>query len=114
MDSYSIVQAAIARTQDELSNDNFVPWKFHPRNSIFEPPSNVSYGTISNVTIQQNSTDPPNVLKPLAGAVDESYSLIITVTGAVMINAVSSVVIIRAGDIHPALLYHWRRQQHLH
>lgn len=105
MDSYSIVQAAIARTQDELSNDNFVPWKFHPRNSIFEPPSNVSYGTISNVTIQQNSTDPPNVLKPLAGAVDESYSLIIAVNGAVMINAVSSVGIIRALETFTQLFY---------
>ncbi|KAL2036681.1 hypothetical protein N7G274_010552 [Stereocaulon virgatum] len=105
LDSYSIVQAAIARTQDELSNDGFVPWKFHPRNSFFEPPSNVSYRTITNVTIQQNSTDPANVLKPLAGAVDESYSIVIAINGAVMINAVSSVGIIRALETFSQLFY---------
>ena len=105
MNSYSIVQAAIARTQDELSNDGLVPWKFHPRNSFFEPPSNVSYGTIINVTIQQNSTDPANVLKPLAGAVDESYSIVVAIDGAVIINAVSSIGIIRALETFSQLFY---------
>ena len=105
MDSYQIVQAAIQRTQDELLTDNFVPWKFHPRNSNFEPASNGSYATITSVTIQQNVTDPVNVLKPLAGAVDESYTINVAVNGTVAINAVSSIGIIRALETFTQLFY---------
>ncbi|KAI4242811.1 MAG: hypothetical protein L6R42_010911, partial [Xanthoria sp. 1 TBL-2021] len=64
--SYAIVQAAIQRAQERLLNDAFVPWKFHPRHSDFEPAANATKVFIKNVTIQQTlasyalSTPSPN------------------------------------------------------
>ncbi|KAL8682916.1 MAG: hypothetical protein Q9186_001079 [Xanthomendoza sp. 1 TL-2023] len=103
--SYLLVQAAIQRAQGRILNDSFVPWKFHPRNSNFEPASNGTKTYIKNVTIQQNETDAASVLKPLAGEVNESYTLLITTQGAVEITAVSSIGILRALDTFTQLFY---------
>ncbi|KAI4177665.1 MAG: hypothetical protein LQ343_000128 [Gyalolechia ehrenbergii] len=103
--SYAIVQAAIQRTQDRLFEDNFVPWKFHPRNSDFEPPSNGSRTYIRNVSIQQNQTDSAAILKPLAGEVNEQYTLSISTAGAVEITAISSIGILRSLETFTQLFY---------
>ncbi|KAK5143967.1 hypothetical protein LTR04_001720, partial [Oleoguttula sp. CCFEE 6159] len=85
-----IVATAIQRTLDTIFTQNFIPWKFHPRNSNFEPSgSNKTY--ISSIALQQNSTDSKTVSKALDGAVDESYTLSVTKDGAVTITAASSI-----------------------
>lgn len=92
--SSSIVQAAIQRTYNTIFQQSFVPWKFHPRNSDFEP-STSGKTYISSITLQQSSSDPANVLKPLAGEVNESYTLGLTEAGEVTITAVSSIGLVR-------------------
>ena len=88
--THSIISTAIEVTTETLFGQQFVPWKFHPRNSGFEPASNVSRSYIQSITLQQNQTDPNNVLKPALGGVDESYNLSVTKDGKVTISAVSS------------------------
>ena len=101
----SVVEAAVHRAQQKLFTDNFVPWKFHPRNSDFEPNSYEIKTYINSVTIQQNATDPNNVYKSLAGAVDESYTLSITSSGHALITSVSSIGILRALETFTQLFY---------
>ncbi|KAL8866687.1 MAG: hypothetical protein Q9174_006150 [Haloplaca sp. 1 TL-2023] len=103
--SYAIVEAAIQRTQERLVKDNFVPWKFHPRNSNFEPSTNASRTNITRVLIQQNETDSAAILKPKAGEVSERYTLFISASGAVEITAISSIGILRALETFTQLFY---------
>ncbi|KAK4991853.1 Glucosamine-6-phosphate isomerase (Glucosamine-6-phosphate deaminase) (GNPDA) (GlcN6P deaminase) [Elasticomyces elasticus] len=93
--SHRIVTAAIERTYDTIFSKNFIPWKFHPRNSDFEPHAGSSKTCISSVVLQQNAADPSDVLKPAAGTVDESYTLTVSVSGEVMISAVTSIGLVR-------------------
>ncbi|KAI4091166.1 MAG: hypothetical protein LQ344_004279 [Seirophora lacunosa] len=103
--SYALVEAAIQRAHDRLFKDNFVPWKFHARHSNFEPAANASRIYIRTVTIQQNATDSAAILKPLAGEVNERYTLSITTAGDVAITAVSSIGILRALETFTQLFY---------
>ncbi|KAL8636321.1 MAG: hypothetical protein Q9228_006272, partial [Teloschistes exilis] len=103
--SYAIVEAAIQRARDRLFGDNLVPWKFHPRNSNFEPNVTAPKVYISSVTIQQNRSDAISILKPLDGEVNENYTLSITTSGAVVITAVSSIGVLRALDTFTQLFY---------
>ncbi|OCK94282.1 glycoside hydrolase family 20 protein [Cenococcum geophilum 1.58] len=89
-----IVQFAIQRTYSTIFEKNFVPWKFHPRNSDFEP-STDNKNLVTSITLEQLVADPPNVVKPLAGEVDESYTLSLTEDGAATITANSSIGIAR-------------------
>jgi hexosaminidase len=81
-----------------------VPWKFHPRNSNFEP-STTGKQFIKHITLALNTTDSPNVFKPLAGEVDESYSLTINPSGDVNINAASSIGLVRGLTSFTQLFY---------
>jgi hexosaminidase len=83
------IQWAVKRAQQTIFSQGYVPWKFHPRNSNFEPDS-ANSGSINSISLQQTGSDPANILKPLAGEVDESYSLKITVDGDVTISAPTS------------------------
>lgn len=88
--SQRIVSNAVERTYDTLFHKNFVPWMFHPRFSDFEPdPSKKTL--VKSIKLQQNATDPANVLKPVTGDVDESYTLALTESGEVTITAASSI-----------------------
>jgi len=89
--SNTIIATAISSAKDTLFNKNFVPWKFHPRNSAYEPTWNTSRTYIRTVVLRQNDTDPQDVFKPLAGDVDESYSLSLTTDGKVTVTAPSSI-----------------------
>jgi len=103
--SSTIIEAAIERTKQRLTGDNLVPWKFHPRNSNFQPSPNSIKASISRVTLTQNETDPENYYKPLAGGVDESYALKITTSGQVTINAVTSIGLLRGLETLTQLFY---------
>lgn len=85
--------------------DKFIPWKFHPRNSDFEPSPNASRTYIGSVIIQQNRTDPLNVYKAQAGIVDESYTLDISSDGRVSITSISSIGILHALETFTLLFY---------
>lgn len=82
-----------------------MPWKFHARNADFEPAANASRINIRNVTIQQQGIDSAAILKPLAGEVNERYTLSITTAGSVAITAVSSIGILRALETFTQLFY---------
>lgn len=111
--STMIVQGAITRALDALWNNTIIPWKFHPRNSNFEPAVNGSSKIyINNVFLQQNQSDPVNVLKPLAGEIDESYTINIgsvqmptLVDGTVIITAATSIGLLRALETFTQLFY---------
>ncbi|KAF1356659.1 N-acetyl-beta-D-glucosaminidase [Delphinella strobiligena] len=86
-----IITTAINSTTETLFSHQFVPWKFNPRFSDFEPASNTSKTYIQSISLQQNASDPLNVTKPAAGSVNEAYSLSITEDGEVTIVGSSSI-----------------------
>lgn len=86
-----IVNQAIERTYDTLFNKNFIPWKFHERNSDFEPALTSSSTYISSIILHQNGSDPANIAKPDVGDVDESYTISMPTSGQVTITAASSI-----------------------
>ncbi|WPH04861.1 putative cytochrome 52A4 [Acrodontium crateriforme] len=85
-----IVNNAIERTYDTLFNKNFVPWKFHPRFSDYEP-HNGHGQYIRSIDLVQTAADPANINKPAIGDVDESYKLSMKSNGQVTITAKSSI-----------------------
>ena len=100
-----IVDAAIDRAHNLIFTQNFVPWKFYARNSNFEPAKHDKRNYISQIDIYQTATDRDAAMKPLAGEVDESYSLTISDNGRVMISAVSHVGVLRALDTFSQLFF---------
>lgn len=86
-----IVNQAIERTYDTLFNKNFIPWKFHERNSDFEPALASTSTYITSILLHQNGSDPANIAKPDVGDVDESYTISMPTTGEVTITAGSSI-----------------------
>lgn len=100
-----VVDAAIARTKYRLFNDKFIPWKFHPRNSNFEPPANALKSYISEIALVQNASDPTNVFKALDGELDESYNMAITQDGQITITSLTSLGILHALETLTQLFY---------
>lgn len=100
-----VIDAAIARARHRLFNDKFIPWKFHPRNSNFEPSSNALKLYISEIALVQNVSDPANVFKALDGELDESYNLAITEGGQVTITSITSIGILHALETLTQLSY---------
>lgn len=92
--SQQIVQNAIQRTYTTIFDQGFVPWKFHPRMSDFEP-STADKQFISAITLQQTTADPADVATPVDDTVDESYTLSVPESGEVTITAASSIGLIR-------------------
>ncbi|KAK5131197.1 hypothetical protein LTR08_001222 [Meristemomyces frigidus] len=86
-----IVANAVERTYDTLFTKNFVPWKFHPRFSDFEPALTSNSTYVRSITLQQSAPDPATIMKPTAGSVDESYTLDMLASGDVTITAASSI-----------------------
>ena len=105
MRSRTVVEAAIDRTKDRLFNEKFIPWKFHPRNSNFEPSENTIKSYISKVALLQNASDPVNIFKALDGELDESYSLTITVGSQATITSSTTIGILHALETLVQLFY---------
>lgn len=100
-----VISTAIKQTTQALFEQNFVPWKFHPRHSDFEPSKNDSCVSITSIALEQTSSDPKNVLKPLDGDVDESYSVSISSNGQATISAASSIGIAHGLTTFTQLFY---------
>lgn len=88
--SQQIIQTAVDRTLRTICEQSFIPWKFHPRMSNFEP-STSSQTFITSITLNQTQPDSANATKPLDGSLDESYSLTVTASGQVTISANTAV-----------------------
>ncbi|POR31631.1 Beta-hexosaminidase [Tolypocladium paradoxum] len=88
--SKDIVLSGVSRAFQGIFHNNFVPWKLRPRNSDFEPDVHGDKKWIKCIEIKQTDKDDPKVFKPLAGDVDESYSLDVAKDGAVKIQCKSS------------------------
>jgi hexosaminidase len=99
-----IIDYAVKSTWKTIFKHNFYPWKFHPRNWK-EPSPKENTVLISEITIKLLASDPPNVSKPLAGEVDESYTLTVSEDGETTIAANSSVGIARALTSFTQLFY---------
>lgn len=103
--SSAIVIAATERTKQRLFLDKFIPWKFHPHNSLFEPSLNSTRTFIRNVYVTQNGADPINAFKALDEQVDESYSLNIIESGQAYITAKTSYGLLHGLDTFSQLFY---------
>jgi len=87
--SQQIINTAVGRTFRTIFEQNFVPWKFNPRNSDYEPDTTTRQ-YIKSITLQKNSADPTNITKPVS-PIDESYTLSVPTSGEVLITANSSI-----------------------
>ncbi|KAK6227242.1 glycosyl hydrolase family 20 [Colletotrichum tabaci] len=101
-----IVQGGVSRAMGAIFQQNFVPWKFHKKNSEFEPDV---YATdkksVKSLQITQTGEDNPNTFKPAAGEVDESYALNVTVDGSATLVAKSSTGVLRGLETFVQLFY---------
>lgn len=106
--SQAIVEAAVYRAKKTIFKEAFVPWKFHPRNTIeqHEPaPRGVAKTYLKTLAITQTGTDDESTFKPLAGEVDESYNLTIGTDGTASLSAVSSTGVLRGLETFTQLWY---------
>jgi hexosaminidase len=105
--SYDIVTAAVQRAYHTIFAEEFIPWKLHPRNKIenFEPSCDGKKTVLRRLTITQTSKDDSSTFKPLAGQVDESYTLSVGIDGSASITAVSSTGILYALQTFTQLFY---------
>lgn len=103
--SSRIVQTAVDMAAETLFKQNFVPWRFHPRMSDFEPSFSASRRFVESITLKQNETDPVNILKPNEGQIDEGYSLTIPISGDVLITSSSSIGLARGLNTFTQLFY---------
>ena len=99
-----ILTAAIQRTQSLLTQTNFIPWKFHPRNDNFEPNETTSSTQISHITIYQGSTASNATVRDFISG-DESYSLEISTNGTASIYTNATIGSIRALQTLEQLFY---------
>lgn len=81
-----------------------MPWKFHPRNSLFEPPLD-GQTFIHNVYVQQKHTETKNASRLLVGDINESYTLSIAEDGDVQITADTSNGVLHALESFTQLFY---------
>jgi len=87
--SQEIVNIAVERAMITIFEQNFVPWKFNPRNSDYEPDTgNRQY--VKSIKLQQNQADPTDGMKS-SSPIDESYTLSMPTSGDVVITANSSI-----------------------
>lgn len=106
-DSKQIVQAGVSRTLGSIFSSDFVPWKQHRRNELnkFEPDLWQPQKFVRTLSIVQTGVDKPSTFKPLAGTVDESYSLTLNADGIARLTAVSSTGVLRGLETFSQLFY---------
>lgn len=85
-----IVTNAVERTFKTLFEQNFIPWKFRPRLSSFEPEEDANATYISSIVLIQTAADSIDIMKPSID-LDESYTLDVLSNGTVKISAKTSI-----------------------
>ncbi|KAI1333290.1 glycoside hydrolase family 20 protein [Xylariaceae sp. FL0255] len=88
-----------------ILNANFVPWMLYDRNALEsqEPSLNSYKSYVTHLAITQTGKD--TTYKPLAGQVDESYSLSVAKDGVATISAASSTGVLHALESFSQLFY---------
>ncbi len=105
--SKDVVQAGVSRALSSIFGDKFVPWMLRKRGELasFEPDVYKGQIWIKTLQITQTEQDKPGTFKPLAGEVDESYSLTISTDGAAKLTGKSSIGILRGLETFTQLFY---------
>ncbi len=103
--SKQIVQGGVSRALDSIFHSGLVPWVLRKRASNFEPDLFKGQNWLKSLQIVQTGTDKPGTFKPLAGDVDESYSLTISANATARLTAVSSIGILRGLETFVQLFY---------
>ncbi|EEP76198.1 hypothetical protein UREG_01047 [Uncinocarpus reesii 1704] len=100
-----ILKKAIKRTRKHLLNTRFVPWKFHPRNESFEPPTlSQTEATLKEVVIRERESDVESLGYDYIHG-DESYQIKISKKGKATISTSSPIGTLRALQTLPQLFY---------
>ncbi|KAJ4375848.1 Glucosamine-6-phosphate isomerase (Glucosamine-6-phosphate deaminase) (GNPDA) (GlcN6P deaminase) [Neocucurbitaria cava] len=99
-----IVEYAVSSAWRTIFKKSLYPWKFHPRDWD-EPSPDENTIFLKRVDIKKLDQDPPNLVKPLAGEVDESYRITLTTHGKATIAANTSVGIARGLTTFTQLFY---------
>jgi len=103
--SKDIVQGGLERAFSAIFQTGLVPWMLRDRNSNFDPPSNATHGRITSLVITQTEEDDENTFKPVAGTVDESYTLSVSIEGEAALEAASSTGILRGLETFQQLFF---------
>ena len=85
----TILETAVARVKQSIFVAQFTPWKFHPRGSLFEPPTDAYKASIKSILIQQNTSAHSWQPVSLTNDIDESYTLSLLENGDVTITTIS-------------------------
>jgi hexosaminidase len=102
--SKDIIQGGVSRLFESIFKDNFVPWRLHERHSNFEPSAGAGK-KVKSIRIEQTQKDSPKNFKPLAGDVDESYTLSLSVNGEAKIKSKTYVGSLRALETFSQLFF---------
>ncbi|TLD24867.1 hypothetical protein PspLS_05474 [Pyricularia sp. CBS 133598] len=107
IDSKEIVRGGVSRSLGSIFRRNLVPWKLTTKNKIdeFEPPLGGKSTSVASLAITQANQDQPKAFKPLAGEVDESYTLNIDKEGNAKLSAKSSIGVLRGLETFSQLFY---------
>lgn len=103
-----IIDAAIDRTQKEIVQSEFVPWKFHPKNTDFEPDSSSQGAVIKEVVIKEgggNSTNQADESVRAFMTEDESYEIEISEDGEAVITSSAPIGTLRGLQTFQQLFY---------
>lgn len=103
--SKTIVNGGVQRAFNAIFEQGLVPWMLHKPGSDFEPAPGSGRGTIKSLKISQTSKDSSITFKPIAGTVDESYTLNLTSNGEASIQAASSIGVLRGLETFTQLFY---------
>ncbi|KAI0392105.1 glycoside hydrolase family 20 protein [Xylariaceae sp. FL0594] len=105
--STEVVKAGVARAMNNIVHDNFVPWMLYNRMELdANEPSLAGYKAyVTRLSITQTAKDTAKSFKPLAGDVDESYTLKVDLNGQATITAVSSIGVLRALESFSQLFF---------
>ena len=105
LSSRQIVQGGVARALDAIFKSGLDPWVLRKRDSNYEPDLGKGQNWLRSLQIIQTGADNSSTFKPLAGQVDESYSLVISCNATAKLTATSSIGILRGLESFVQLFY---------
>ncbi len=105
LSSKQIVQAGVSRALDSIFHSGLDPWVLRKRGSTYDPDLLKGQNWLKSLQIIQTGTDNSSTFKPLAGQVDESYSLVIAENATAKLTAVSSIGILYGLESFIQLFY---------
>ncbi|OAQ90480.1 glycoside hydrolase family 20 [Purpureocillium lilacinum] len=104
--SKDIVQGGVSRALGAIFQQGFVPWMLRGRDDKYEPDLHSAPSRrIKTLEITQTGNDSTHTFKPLAGQLDESYTLNVTADGKASIRAGSSIGVLRALETFSQLFW---------